>query len=143
MDRREQQHADARAAAGPVDEADRVRLNRPPCTRVCVRLEDAAAPANEEPRAERHDHDPDRRLRPALHRRGQVRAVEDDRDAEGEQRRRVAGAPDQAEPAGAAGAAGILAGDEGRHRGEVVGIACVAQAEHAGDGEDEQERRAV
>src|SRR5947209_7692191 len=52
VDRREQQHADARAAAGPVDEADRVRLNRPPRTRVCVGLEDAAAPANEEPRAE-------------------------------------------------------------------------------------------
>ena len=126
-----------------MDESDRIRLDRPPRARVHVCLEDAAPPADDEPRAERDDHEPDRGLRPALHRRGQIRPVEDDRDAEDEECRRVAEPPGQAEPAGAADAACVVACDERRHRCEVVRIACVAEAEYARGREDEQERRAV
>ena len=58
VDRREQQHADACAAAHPVDEADPVRLQRSTGThcmdvRMGVDLQVAPAPADEQPDRER------------------------------------------------------------------------------------------
>ena len=99
VDRRQQQDADARAAAHPVHEADPVGLQRrarAPAAGWRVRVEGAAVPAQEQRDRERDDHEADRRLRCLLHRLGQVALEEHDRQPEGEQGRRVAEAPGRA-----------------------------------------------
>ena len=98
VDRGQQQDADAGAAAHPVHEADPVGLQRRARApgRVVVRVEGAAVPAQEQRDRERDDHEADGRLGGLLRRLGQVALEEHDRQAEGEQRRRVAEAPGRA-----------------------------------------------
>ena len=92
-DRREQQNPDAGAASGPVRETDDVRLPWGPhpvrmaraAVLVYVHVKLTAPCAREEGQCEHDDDAPDRRLRVALYRLRQVRAVEDDRSPEREQ----------------------------------------------------------
>ena len=73
---------------------------------------------------------------------GQLRLERDQRDADGEQRAGVAEPPPRAQPGGPARVAVV-----GRHqrgdRHEVVGVGRVAQPEHEGDPEGDDQRRAV
>ena len=120
VDRRQQQDTDAGAAADPVHEADAVGLQRrarapravrmrvagvnvtvgvrPPLVRVQMDVEEPAPPPHEQPDGERDDDDSDQRLRSFLDALRQIRLEQDERQAEGEERRRVAGAPGAAEP---------------------------------------------
>ena len=66
---------------------------------VRVGVERAASPAHEQPDGERDDHHPDGRLGSLLDGLREVGGVEDDRQPEDEQGRRMAQSPDEAEPA--------------------------------------------
>ena len=167
-DRGQQQHAHPGGPAHPVDEADAVGLpgGAPQqlgvtvvvldVVRVSVEVamlhramamnvgvEAARAPVQQEPDRQRHDHDADRQLGAPLHAVGQVGAEQHDRQAEGEQRGRVAQPPSEAQAPGAARAALLVGGDQRRDRGEVVGIGGVAQPEEDGDGAHHQRGASV
>ncbi len=68
---------------------------------------------------------------------------EEDRQAEGEQRRRVAKALGKSKLPGAAGGALRSARYERRHGGEVIRVGRVAQPEEDGDGDDDPDRGAA
>ena len=110
---------------------------------VDVRVERAAMPAHEQQHGEEDDHEPDRHLRALLDALGQVGLEEHDRQAEGEQRERVAEAPRGAEGRGPSD--GALAGgrDQRAHGREVVRVGRVAQAECDRDERDHGEGCAV
>ena len=103
-----------------------------------MNLEPAAPPADEQPDGEADDQEPDGGLRSLLNRLGQIRLEEDDRQAEGEERRRMADSPGEAEPRGEPRRPLAAGGDQRRHGGEVVRVGRMAEAEqdrHADDGE--------
>ena len=81
-----------------------------------------APPAHDQPDGQRHDHHSDRHLRRLLYAGGQVVPEQDDRNSEGDQRRRVAEAPAEAECSGATGALITLGGDERGDRGQVIRV---------------------
>ena len=110
---------------------------------VRVPVERASPPAHEQPDREGNDHEPDRRLGPSLDGLGQVGRVEDDRQPEGEERRRMAQTPDEAEPAGRPPGVVVTGSDQRRHGREVIWVGCVAQTKQGCDGHHDQQRRAV
>ena len=105
VDRAHEQDPDSGAAPDPVEQADREGTERRPgsgvlvCDRavrvemsvrvrpvfVLVRVEGAAAPAQEQPDRESCDQEADRRLSRSLDGRGQGRAVEHDRESQDEE----------------------------------------------------------
>jgi hypothetical protein len=107
-----------------------------------VRVEPALAPAVQQADGERDDDEADERLGATLHRVRQVPIGEHDRDAERDERRRMAEAPREAEPAGAADGALGLRGHERRHGDEVIRVARVAKPEEERD-RDYHERGAT
>src|SRR6266568_5279221 len=110
---------------------------------VVMEMEAAAPPADEQPHGQRDDHEADEHLRALESGGGKVRPIEDDRQAEGEERGRVPQAPREAETARELRRALLLRADERGHRGEMVGIGRVTQAEHDGGSDDDRERRPV
>jgi hypothetical protein len=104
-----------------------------------VHVEVAPAPAEQQPDGEPDDQQPDGDLRRLLHAIGQRVAPEHEREAEREQRDRVARAPGEAERRRPARAAGPVAEDQRRDRGEVVGIRRVAHAEQQRDEDRDEE----
>ncbi len=104
-----------------------------------MRAERPPMPAYEQRQREPDDERSDRRLRSPLNGNGQIRAVEDDREAEGEERGAVADPPGEPEPRGGA----PVAGGQGRHRREMVRIGGVSEAEEQRDAKHDEERRAV
>src|SRR5438105_1055170 len=104
---------------------------------------EAAVPTQEQEHGEQDDHEADTRLGRPLHALGQVGAVEDHRQAEDEQRRRMAEPPGQAEPRCATGCALPAGRDHRRDRGEMIWIARVPQAEEHRHTDDDQQRRPV
>src|SRR5206468_9109400 len=116
----EQEHAYAGAPAHPVDEPDPERLQRAARTdglvwvlgrvdvavrvrtlvRVDMHVEEPATPADEQPERETDDQETDGGLGSFFDPLRQVCLEEDDRDAEEEEARRVAGAPGRAELCG-------------------------------------------
>jgi len=138
--RGEQQHADARTPAGAVHETDRERTRaRARPFRMAMRAESPPMPPHEQRQRESDNERSNRRLRSPLDGSGQVRAVEHDRKAEGEERRAVTYPPCKPEPRCGA----PVAGGQGRDRREMVGIGGVPEAEEQRDAEHDEERRAV
>src|SRR5919206_1182682 len=161
--RREEQDADTGAPAHPVHDPDRVSAERRAALRgmpmssrarvymrvrvlaveVCMGVKGTAAPADEKPDREPDDQEAHRRLGRPLHGLREVRAVEDDRQPEREQRGGVPEAPREAERTRAARRALLARGDECRHCGQVVQVSRVAKAEHDRHEDDDEERRPV
>ena len=137
VDRREQDCADAGAAADAVQQPDAERLARRACASARSssrrRVEVPAPPADEQPDGERDDHEADERLGALLDVPGQVRREEDDRQAEREERQRVPAAPCEAEPRRLASPWSRLPAATSRDRGEVVWVGRMAQAEEHRD----------
>ena len=129
----------------PMLGAGRVRVQvrvRAVGMRVPMGVEGSAAPADEQPDGEAGDQEPDRGLGAALDGLREVRAVEDDRDAEREERQCVPRAPRQAEPGRVASPA-LRRGEQRRDSREMVGVGGVAQTEQDGHGDHEHDCGAV
>jgi len=110
---------------------------------VRVRVEIAAARADQEPSGEEHDQRCDGGLGTPLQRRRQVPLEEHDRDAEDDQRERVSETPPRTELRGSL--RGALAGrrDERRDRRDVVRVGRVAQPEQERDEDHDGDRAAA
>jgi hypothetical protein len=106
---------------------------------VRVGVEPAAPPAQQEPRREEHDHEPDERLGRPLRGVRQVRVEQHDRQPEQGEGDRVPEPPREPEPPGAAHAAVGLGRDQRGDRGEVIGVGRVAQPEQQRDHEHQAE----
>jgi hypothetical protein len=102
-----------------------------------------APPAHEQPHGERHDDDADRCLGALLCALRQVGLEEHDRQAEDEERRRVAEPPGEAESPGAASPSFLVRRDQRADRREVVGVGRVAQAQEHRNDDDHEQRRSV
>src|SRR6266508_1532992 len=110
--------------------------------RVRVRVEGAAPPAGEEPDREAGDQEADRGLRATPDGVRQIRTVEHDRHAQGEERERVARAPGEPELRRVSRAP-FGRRDQRRHGGQVVGVGGVPEPEEYGDRNDDEKRRTV
>jgi hypothetical protein len=108
-----------------------------------VQVEEASAPAHEQPDGQRADDEAHRGLGALLHRLRQVGLEEHDRQAEREERRRVAEAPRETEARGGGARALTRAGEQRRDGREVIRIRRVTEAEDDGDDADQQEGGAV
>jgi hypothetical protein len=118
----------------------RVRTVR---VRVRVEAELAPAAADEESEGEIDDEEADRGLRRLLHPLRKEAVEEDDRDPEGEQRRRMAEAPGKPQLPGTARGALPSARNERRHGSEVIRVGRVAETEKDSDGDDNPNGSAV
>jgi hypothetical protein len=146
VDRGEQEDADAGAPTGSMDEADgEGSLGRPGAVRfgMCVETHLAAPPAKQQPHREVDDHAADRRLGSLLDSLREESMEQENRQAEDEQGRRVAETPCKAELTRAPGGPILAARYERRHRGEVVRVRGVAQAEEDSNGEHNPQRSSV
>ena len=96
-------------------------------------------PAHDQTHCEVDDQERDGGLSDLLRALGEVLAEEDDREAEDEQRRCVPETPSETEPRGRSSRAFLAARDECRHRGEMVRIGGMPEAEQDSDQGDEPE----
>ena len=145
-DRRQDQDADAGAAAGAVHETDPEGAERRAdgmpvllvLVRMSVQVEVAVPPADEEPDREEHDQRRHRGLGALLHALRQELLEEQDRQAEQHERERMTEAPEHAEPRRARLDALLARGDERRHGCDVVRVGRVTEPEQCRD-EDHDE----
>ena len=105
--------------------------------RMRMEVEVAVPPANQQANGEEDDERGDRGLRSLLDALGDVALGEQDRDAEDDERDRVTGSPPRAEPRRRPGRALAARRDERRHRGDVIRVGRVAEAEKRSDEEDD------
>ena len=110
---------------------------------VPMEVERTAAPANDQTDREHGDDHADGRLCDPLHCRRQHRVQQHDRQAEDDERERVAEPPGPAQPGGRAPGALLRPGDEGRERDEVVGVARVPEPQQEREQEDDGDAGAV
>jgi len=107
---------------------------------VRVNVEVSRVPAVEQSQREKDNERSDQHLRPALNRLGQQTAEEHYRYAEQEQRRGVSQAPGQTEHSGSSHSALPLVQQQGGHRGQMIGIEGVTQAEYQRNNQGEIHR---
>jgi hypothetical protein len=127
VDGRDDEQADSRAPAHPVDEPDPEGAQPRSRRQVEVRLfsvdvERTTAPAEQEPHREVHDHDPNNRLGRLLEAIRQIGVQEQDGQPECEERDRVAETPGEPELSGPPRGAVASPRHERGHRGEVIRI---------------------
>ena len=101
---------------------------------VGVDVVEAPSPPDEQPYGQQHDDAPDGDLGDLADGLRQVLVQEDERQADEHQRGPVAETPEKAHETGFAYLFPfLLGGDQGRHGGEVVGVARVPQTEQQAD----------
>jgi hypothetical protein len=104
---------------------------------VLVDMEAAAPPLPEETERQRDDDQSDRRFDATPGGLRQGSPDEQERQAEGDERRRVPDAPREAEQGARACVPSVRPGHERRDRGEVIGVGGMAEAEEQCDEENE------
>ena len=110
---------------------------------VVMQVEEAAAPAHEQPEREQRDHHADARLGGRLHGFRQVGLEDDDRQPEGEEAGRVPEAPGESEASSRAGGPVAAGRDQRRDGGEVVGVGRVAETQYDRDDDHQRQGRPV
>ena len=125
---------------------DFVRVDVSVCTIVAVAvgvgMEVPAPPANQQPYGEEYYDPPDKSLRGLLHRPWQIASQQHEREPDEDQGSTVPEPPRKAHRAGLPQPVTILLGsDKGGHRGQMVGVGRVPQAEQQADQQHHPESR--